>query len=168
MDVQGTAVVRPWIEAAGITFPALVDTSGVLADAFGMLVVRSVLLFDEDGVLAAPILRIEVDDDERLVGELVSWLEGTGPVPAVDEESQGAMAMTTPAMATGIAWYRIAEMALRRGDREAAVMALDEAWDRLPENLQIRKQRWALRAPDRFYAGEIDLEWQQRQRELGV
>jgi hypothetical protein len=31
----------------------------------------------------------------------------------------------------------------------------------------IRKQRWALQEPDRFYAGDIDVDWQADQEAAG-
>lgn len=163
VDVQGPAVVRPWVDAAGATFPVTVDASGLLAERFALDIVRVALLFDADATLAGSPLRIDVDEDAELVDAIGAWLDDAGPLPASDDAGDA----NDDARAAAVAWWRVGEMALDDGDREAAAAALDEAWRLLPDNLQLRKQRWALRHPDRFYDGDIDLAWQAELRAEG-
>ena len=41
-----------------------------------------------------------------------------------------------------------------------ALEELNLAFDLDPENWLIRKQRWAIENPDKFYNGDIDTKWQ--------
>ena len=148
-------------------FPVLVDAGGVLTDAFGLDVVRAALLFDEHGEFVPPIRRIDIDQQPERGAEIVAWLRGLTPPPAWEASDMQAAAAPSPGRAEGIGWYRISALALAEGDRELASTALDEAWARIPENLQLRKQRWALRHPERFYGEAIDFDWQAEQRRSG-
>ena len=49
---------------------------------------------------------------------------------------------------------------LSRGETEGASALLRKALRFDPKNWLVRKQIWAIENPDRFYAGEIDYEWQ--------
>ena len=167
VDVQGPPVVRPWVEAAGVTFPVVVDTTGVFTAAFGLDVVRAALLFDEHGEFIPPIRRIDIDQQPDRGDQIVAWLQGAAAPPSWEASDMQAAAAPSKERAEGIGWYRIAGMALVEGDRDLAATALDEAWARIPDNLQLRKQRWALRHPERFYTGEIDFDWQAEQRRSG-
>lgn len=61
----------------------------------------------------------------------------------------------------------MARLALEDGRHEDAIASLERGFELDPDNWLIRKQRWALTHPDRFYAGEIDTAWQTQQRALG-
>lgn len=59
---------------------------------------------------------------------------------------------------------RLARMHMDAGNRPAALNVLDEARRKDPKNMWLRRQFWALDAPERFYTGPIDMKWQSEQR----
>lgn len=56
--------------------------------------------------------------------------------------------------------FQAAALMLSRGETEGASALLRKALRFDPKNWLVRKQIWAIENPDRFYAGEIDYEWQ--------
>jgi len=157
-DVAGPEAAQPWLESAGATFSSVVDADGTLTALFGLGVVSATLLFDEDTRLVEPILRAYPDEPEH-ARQLEEWVAG-GPVPDIPRRLDQDVA---PGSRRALAWRRMAELALAEDDIPAAASSLDEAWKLEPDNMQARKQRWALRHPERFYAGDIDREWQRSQ-----
>ena len=53
---------------------------------------------------------------------------------------------------------------LHNGERAAAIKELGRAYRLDPANYIIRKQRWALEAPEMFYTDRVDYEWQRRRQ----
>jgi tetratricopeptide (TPR) repeat protein len=51
VDVQGSAVVRPYVEKAEVTFPVLVDTADVFGRAFALKAIPVSFLVDETGII---------------------------------------------------------------------------------------------------------------------
>ena len=51
VDVQGPAVVRPFTEKFGVTFPVTVDSADVLGQAFGLTIIPETFLVDEVGII---------------------------------------------------------------------------------------------------------------------
>jgi len=162
VDVQGPEVVRPWIERFGISLTTLVDRHAQLAERVGVASVPLVLAL-EDGQLSHPATSINVLDEEQ--AEAVHrWAVGRADrieLPALPQHARN------PATEAARAWLTVARLALEGGQRQAALEALEHGFELDPDNWLIRKQRWALSDPDRFYAGDIDLDWQEEQRQAG-
>ncbi len=51
VDVQGTAVVQPYTQKFGVTFPVAVDTADVFGQAFGLKAIPVTFLVDEVGII---------------------------------------------------------------------------------------------------------------------
>lgn len=151
MDAQGWPRARPFVEKAGLTFPAVVDRKGVLWRRFDFDVVPLQLFFDETGRLVytsrgapeGPVL-------ERLDAELAKAVR---TVPDASLTARAAAGGAEDAFSLGVAAFDAGRV---REAREHWLRALRED----PDNWLIRKQIWALEAPDRFYDGEIDVDWQ--------
>lgn len=161
--MAGAEVARPWLREAGATFLCVVDVDGALTARFGLGVVSATFLFDEEAMLVAPILRLDPADEDH-AGQLEGWVRGGQP-PRVPARTERPVEVGSR---QALAWRRLAELALAEGDVTAATASLDEAWRLEPDNMQVRKQRWALRNPERFYEGDIDRDWQKRQLEHGL
>lgn len=162
VDVQGPDVVRPWTEAAAATFPTFVDLHARLAADFGLAMVPTLVVV-EDGVVALGPYRVDVLRDDNLEA-VTAWASQQRdeldlvPMPVADASAQRDEAL---------AWLTLADAALREGRTTDAQDSLERAFTLDPDNWLIRKQRWALAEPERFYAGDIDFDWQDRQRAAG-
>lgn len=162
VDIAGAEAARPWLENAGAEFPCALDEHGILTVSFGLGVVSATMLFDENARLMRPIVRARPDEDDH-ARQLETWARG-GRVPSLPARQNRE---TESGNKQALAWRRLASMALRDRDVTAAASYLDNAWALEPDNMQVRKQRWALRHPERFYAGDIDREWQRIQLDEG-
>lgn len=160
MDAQGPAAARPFAEPVTDSFPVLVDATNVLGATFGFKAIPN-------GVLTSPEGRIDAmkagkfDIRRPETRELVeSWLRG-GEIPLLRppedvEWSHEALEL-----------FRRAVAAVERGARDEAVHLLERAFLLEPDNFIIRKQLWAIEEPERFYAGDIDYDWQRLRLEEG-
>lgn len=156
LDTQGAEVVRPFSEGTEASFSTLVDPDNLLGQAFGFKVVPNGLMVNASGMIDAMVIGgfdIRRPESRELVE---AWQAGrdvtSKPVEENAARSQQARDL-----------FQQASIALKRGDRPEAVRLLKLASPHEPDNYIIRKQLWALEHPDRFYAGEIDLEWQRQQ-----
>lgn len=152
-DVQGAERVRPIVQAAGVSFPVLLDPTSEIARMLGFQLVPAGCLIDADGVL-----RLGSDDDfdiadPRLRAHLDAFLGGrklaeqAAPAPmdrsALELFARGVSAYSAGREAEGLALWREA-------------LALD------PDNFLIRSQIWSAEHPERFWP-VVDREWQELQ-----
>ncbi|HSH22421.1 MAG TPA: hypothetical protein VK992_07400 [Candidatus Caenarcaniphilales bacterium] len=152
VDVQGAEAARPWLERAGATFLTVVDAGNDLGRALGYKVVPTGILVDEHGIVRhLQAGGFEVDDEETL-GLVEAFARGE--VDEVAEAQQGREDVAER--------LRIAHELLRHGKREEALVELDRALELDPDDFVVRKQRWAIRNPDRFYPA-VDRDWQREQ-----
>lgn len=162
VDVQGPQVVRPWTEAAAAGFTTLVDSEAQLTDRLGVTAVPFLLAF-EDRRLIQPVVSINVLEDPQ-ANAVRDWALGT---PARIELAPMADRPGSPETELAAAWLTVARFAVDEDRLDDAKAALARGFELEPDNWLIRKQRWALNQPDRFYAGDIDLAWQDEQRATG-
>ena len=152
VDVQGPAAARPWAEAAGVTFPTVVDGSNELGRALGYKVVPTGILVDEDGsVRHLQAGSFEVDDEET-VALVEAFARGGLDREAITHEGREEVT----------ARLRLAHRLLAEGRRDEALAELDRAIELDPDDFIARKQRWAIRNPDRFYPA-VDRDWQREE-----
>lgn len=159
IDAQGPERVRPFAELAGATYPVLVDREGILAELFGFKVIPNAFILDEKSILryqqtgGFSIKKPEMRNDiERVLAQ---------HFPESGKAAPREISRTTAAalFAQGVEHYQAGRIA-------EAVDAWQRAWQIDPENFVIRKQIWAVTAPDRFYP-RIDFEWQKERIERG-
>lgn len=152
-DAQGEDRVRPVVEAAGVTYPVLVDRASVLARELGFRVVPSGAFVDAAGT----ILYRHVDDfdigDPRVRWNLDRFLAGEETEPVDDREPMNPAALDR--FADGVALYAL-------GDAAEAVAVWREALALDPDNFVIRSQIWAVEHPEHFYPA-VDRRWQELQ-----
>jgi hypothetical protein len=161
VDVQGPSVVRPWITEAGATFPTVVDQTDVMARAFGLTAVPTAFFVGPDRRLVEPPTAANPGDEEQRES-ILAWVRGESDRPGFARDARRTDG-DPPRIACARGWWRLAALALSDGRDEDARAHLERAFEFDPENWLIRKQRWALEHPDRFYDGMIDTDWQHEQ-----
>jgi hypothetical protein len=162
VDVQGPAVVRPWTEGVDATFTTLVDRDAQLNDRLSLAAVPYVLAV-EDGRLIQPVTAIDVRKNDH-ADAVREWALGRAERIELAPKSDRPGSRTTEQAA---AWLAVARFALDEDRLKDATDALERGFGLDPDNWVIRKQRWALQEPDRFYAGDIDVDWQADQEAAG-
>ena len=158
IDMQGSEVVKPYLEKAKTTFVTVVATENMFSREFGFKKIPNGYFIEPDGnVTYSKTWGFDIRSPE-IHKKVEDWVktstnpEGAFESPVVEEMNIQA----EPYMEAGLKLYR-------EGQKEAAVLQLREALNLDPENLTIRKQIWAIMNPDKFYGDEIDFDWQKRQ-----
>lgn len=160
IDRGGADALRPFVEAAGVTFPVLVDTAGVCSQAFDFKAIPNGLLVDEDLVVRyrkAGGFKHENEPDRAAVERFFAGEDpGPSPEPAAPYELG---TMERELVATHM---RLGDLLAAMGRKDEAVAEWQAALRLDPENLTIRKPIWMALHPDRFHP-VIDREWQRVQ-----
>lgn len=162
MDAQGAGKARPYVELAKGTFQTVVDAENMLGGMYGFRAIPNGYLIDENGVVQ--YLRLGGFDIRKPeTGAIVKqWADGADvsvpedPKAAKDGPSSEAIAL----FQRGLELYREDSV-----DEAMALWRQSLALD--PDNYIIRKQIWAVENPDRFYAGDVDYDWQREQTAKG-
>jgi hypothetical protein len=161
VDPGGPEQPRPFVEAAGATFPVLVDSTGLTSAALGFKVVPNGILVDEEG-----IVRYRKDGsfsnanpDDRAALERFARGEDPGASPDGGAQPYQLGALEQELVQTKMELGRLLEAAGRRAE---AIARWREALHLDPENKTIRKAIWAVEHPERFHP-TIDAEWQVEQ-----
>lgn len=156
MDAQGWQRARPWVDEAGLAFPAAVDREGVLWERLDFDFVPLQILFDEEG---REMLRTRGGPDEDLLAKLDHAFAADSGGGRPGSSRIGGQVAREDAAAARELFARGVE-ALDAGESEQAAELWKQALERDPGNWLIRKQIWALENPEKFYSGAIDGEWQ--------
>lgn len=161
MDVQGVDVARPYVEIAQAEYTTLVDADNTLGNLFGLKAIPTIIVFDESGNLIDGPRSADVDDI-RLTTELADWIERgeKSVLGQIAINSQQRIIESGFASEEAKIHFLKASKYLKIHEKKKALEELNLAFDLDPENWLIRKQRWALENPDKFYDGDIDTEWQ--------
>jgi hypothetical protein len=153
-------VVRPFVEAAGVTFPVAVDADGTLSQSLDFKVVPNGLLIDADGIIRwAKYGGFSIDNPED-VAEVERFLAGEAPGPVPDSAARYALQPFEHDLVS--TKLRLGQALQELGRTDDAVAAWREALRIDPGNFTIRKQIWVAEHPEKFYP-TIDFDWQQEQ-----
>lgn len=160
MDGQGPEAPSRFAAAVHGAFPTLLDADNILGQTFGFKAIPNGLLVSPEGRIDG-IVAGKFDIRRAESKELVETWLGDSQIPLLKPPddlnwSEDALQL-----------FREASTAVRRGDRREAIELLKQAYPLEPDNYIIRKQLWAIENPERFYAGDIDYEWQRQQLEHG-
>ena len=159
LEHPGAAEARPFVAAAGATFPAAVNESGLTTSAFGFKAVPNGVLADAEGVIRyAKYGGFSIDKPED-VAAVERFLEGRDPGPG-GAASPYALDPTTRALVA--TQLRLGNLLRETGRRDEAVAEWRAALRLDPGNLVIRKQIWSVLHPERFHP-TIDWDWQREQ-----
>jgi hypothetical protein len=152
-DVQGAERVAPIAEAAGVSFPVLLDPAGEIARALGLQMVPAGCFVDADGVLRYRHADGFDVADPRVRANLAAFLEGR-PL----EDADAAETMDPGALqlfAEGVSAYAA-------GREQEGLRLWRAALELDPDNFLIRSQIWTAEHPERFWP-VVDREWQELQ-----
>lgn len=159
IDFQGGKAARPYVEKAAAQFTTVVDTENLLSSHFGFRAIPNMVFIDEAGIIRFIKFTgfdIRHETDRAFV---TRFIESPNVEHLARDSEQGTGFDDPIALVhfqTGMASYR-------RGDTSAALDVWREAVAMEPENWIIRKQIWAIAHPERFYAGDVDFDWQKDQ-----
>jgi peroxiredoxin len=155
---------RPWIEAAGPSYPVAVDTAHVTAERYGITNVPSVVWVDEDDTVVKPPTIAPGDDQfveftriesERHHEALRRWVrDGVLPEP-VDVPAR------TDVEQLALAERRVAAYLQRHGDTEAARGHLAAAQELAPWDWTVRRSGIAMTGGDPFLGEEFTSFWEE-------
>lgn len=160
------ADAAPWIEAAEVRFPVVVDTDHVTAERYGITNVPSVVWVDEDGRIAKPPTIAPGDDQFRDFTQIDAgvhhealrrWVED-GEVPSTAE---AAPAPRTADEQLARAERRLGAWLHSNGRPGAAETHLRRAVELAPWDWTIRRGGIALRGDDPFLGDEFLAFWQE-------
>lgn len=159
IDAQGPERARPYVEAAGATFPTVVDAENVLGQLFDCKAIPNVVFVDPAGVVRY-VKRGGFDIRKPEYAQAAeAWAAGT-PVEGVAAGSDDVAGEALEHYRDGLALYR-------DGKADEAMAAWRRGVALQPDNYIIRKQIWAVENPDRFYQGQVDYAWQKEQLDAG-
>ena len=162
-DLQGAEVAKPWVEKAGGTYRALLDQHNAVGKAYNLKYVPVGIVVDEEGRLAKAVSNVNIDDDD-FAGKLAEWVE-TGAMPQewVQNDRQDEPRQLSADEVEADARFQLARVLLQKGEKAEAIAELKRAVQLAPQNWLIRKQLWAIEAPEAFYEGNVDYTWQKAQ-----
>jgi peroxiredoxin len=155
---------RPWIEAAGPSYPVAVDPAHVTAERYGITNVPSVVWVDEDDVIVKPPTIAPGDDQfveftriesERHHEALRRWVRD-GVLP-----EHGEAPGRTDAEQRALAERRVAAHLERAGDTEAARRHLAVAQELAPWDWTVRRGGIAMTGGDPFLGEEFISFWEE-------
>ena len=160
VEHTGPEAARSVVDAAGVTFPTIVDEQGALSRLFNFKVVPNGVLLDEEGIVRWSKFggfSIENADDVAVVER---FLAGDEPGPSPEQDVPYTLGpLERELVATKV---HLGRLLLDGGRTKEAVAAWRDAlrWD--PQNFTIRKQIWVAEHPKKFFP-TIDFAWQQEQ-----
>ena len=160
VEHSGPEAARSFVQAAGLTFPTVIDEHGVLSRNLGFKVVPNGVLLDEDGIVRwAKFGGFSIDnaDDVAVVKRFIAG-EELGPSPEQDLPYELGP-LERELVATKL---QLGRVLLDAGRTTEAVQAWREALRLDPANFTIRKQIWVVTHPEKFFP-TIDFGWQQEQ-----
>ena len=163
MDAQGAAKARPYVELANGTFQTVVDAENILGEMYGFRAIPNGYLIDENGVVQYLKLGgfdIRKPETAAIVEQWANGGDVSVPEDPKAEVKDGPSSEAIALFQQGLELYRKESI-----DEAMALWRQGLALD--PDNYIIRKQIWAVENPDRFYAGEVDYDWQREQTAKG-
>ena len=167
IDAQGAEMARPFVESAGATFPTVVDRNNLLSRIYGFKAIPNALFIDEGG----SIRYLKYSGFDIIKPEFkraaAAWAAtGQAPTSASPQKANGTDSESIHSEAV-----RLFDSGMKlygRGQVQEALAQWEKGVALEPDNYVIRKQIWAVEHPDRFYAGDVDYDWQKEQLSKGL
>jgi hypothetical protein len=159
IDFQGSEKARPYVQQAQATYLNAVDPENQLGLLFEFKAVPNAVFIDDAGVIR--YTRFGGFDIRK--AEHRQLAEGFAASPNLEILEQQAGNANGFASEEALAHFRRGLALYKAGDVEAALHEWRMGVALEPDNWIIRKQVWAIEHPDRFYAGDVDFDWQREQ-----
>jgi hypothetical protein len=160
VEHTGTEAARSFVEAAGLTFPTIIDEQGTLSRLFEFKVVPNGVLLDEEGIIRWTKFGGFSIDNPDDVAAVERFLAGGEPEPSPARDVPYALGpLERELVATKL---QLGRVLLDAGRTAEATAAWRDALRLDPQNFTIRKQIWVAEHPEKFFP-TIDFAWQQEQ-----
>ena len=167
MDGQGAERARPYLEAAGAAYPAVIDAEGITGLLYGFKAVSSGFLIDERGNLAFSKVNGFSIDRPEIANLVRRWAVESEVPPFVETDIRYIQAPRGATDRRALELYRQGAAKHQQGDRAGAAALMREAMRLDPDSIIVHRHAWAIESPERFYDGDIDQEWKQEQLRRG-
>ena len=160
VEHTGSEAARLIVEAAGLTFPTIIDEQGTLSRLFEFKVVPNGVLLDEEGIVRWTKFGGFSIDNPDDVAAVERFLAGGEPKPSPAQDVPYALGpVERELVATKL---QLGRVLLDAGRTAEATAAWRDALRLDPQNFTIRKQIWVAEHPEKFFP-TIDFAWQQEQ-----
>jgi hypothetical protein len=160
VEHTGPEAARSFVEAAGLTFPTIIDEQGTLSRLFDFKVVPNGVLLDEEGIVRWTKFGGFSIDNPDDVAAVERFLAGGEPKPSPAQDVPYALGpLERELVATKL---QLGRVLLDAGRTAEATAAWRDALRLDPQNFTIRKQIWVAEHPEKFFP-TIDFAWQQEQ-----
>jgi hypothetical protein len=160
VEHTGPDAARSFVEAAGLTFPTIIDEQGTLSRLFEFKVVPNGVLLDEEGTVRWTKFGGFSIDNPDDVAAVERFLAGGEPEPSPAQAVPYALGpLERELVATKL---QLGRVLLDAGRTAEATAAWRDALRLDPQNFTIRKQIWVAEHPEKFFP-TIDFAWQQEQ-----
>ena len=164
MDAQGGEKAGPYVEKAKAQFVTVVDEENLLGQLYGFKAIPNGFFIEADGTVAYK----ELGTFNILKSKTASLVEEWVRSAIVDGGNEGSEGSLGPEHLESNAYFRAGMRLYREGKMEEAIAHWRKGVELEPDNYIIRKQIWAVQNPSKFYAGEVDYNWQAEQLAKGV
>ena len=161
IDAQGAEKARPFVEDAGATFSTVVDRNNLLSGLFGFKAVPNALFIDEDGVIAYQ--KYTGFDIQKPEFRKAANIWASGQLPTTDSSQEPDVTNSESTHAEAVRLFDDGMKLYEVGQTQEALALWRKGVALEPDNYVIRKQIWAVENPDKFYAGDVDYDWQKTQ-----
>jgi tetratricopeptide (TPR) repeat protein len=155
-DSKGWDVLRPFLDAAGVTHPSLLDTNFLVSELYNTKNVPAAFWIDEEGrIMRAndPIYAQrrnretgETTTNERYLNAVRDWVD-KGPASIYvtkPDETAGHIGQPDAANAQAMAHFRLGAHLEALGRHEEAVEHFKKAHELKPDNWNFKRQAWNL------------------------
>ena len=142
----------------------MVDDENLLGHLYGFKAVPNGFLIDESGVVQYKKLGgfdVRREETAQLVEQWATE-KGLRDVSVVADDDLGEE------HSQAISHFRIGLEHYRQGKTREAMTEWRKGVELEPDNYIIRKQIWAVENPEKFYAGNVDFDWQKVQLAQGL
>jgi alkyl hydroperoxide reductase subunit AhpC len=170
-DTRAPEASRPWIEAANLTYPCLLDIEHVVADLYNMVNVPNAVWVDEEGRIVRPTETAGTGDEfrsmvapggippddlqrmmtrrQRYIDAVKDWVRNGAASPHVwspaEARTKARQRAHTADDALAFAHFRFGTWLARQGGRDDEAQAqLAEAKRLKPDSWAFRRQSWEL------------------------
>jgi hypothetical protein len=159
VDFQGAEKARPYVQQAQATYPNAVDEENQLGLLFEFKAVPNAVFVDDAGVIRyAKFGGFDIRKPEHR--QLAEGFAASPDLEMLEQQAENAIGFGSE---EALAHFRRGLALSKAGDVEEALREWRLGVALEPDNWIIRKQVWAIEHPDRFYAGDVDFEWQREQ-----
>ncbi len=149
----------PWIEAAGASYPIVIDTHHRVPELYNMFNVPTIVWIDEEGRIARPndvavmnpggAKLVRVDPDAYLE-RVRAWARGEAPALSSEERARELMRERLPTTGEqrARAEFALGQWLWERGRSEAAARHFESATELAPADIMIQRGTMRMRSMD--------------------